>query len=166
MKKILLLLLLMVFFAVPGFSQMMDKHTNEGHHGQMMGMCNMDRMGDMMDMCLANADKIGLTDEQINKITPIHREMQKKQARFIADQKIAQIELMEIMDVKDFNLEKASAAVKKIADIKTAHHLEMLKSMKEVRTILTEDQFKKMKKMMPMQTSEKKPAKKVMKKPQ
>jgi len=101
MKKIALSLLLMVFFAVPAFSQMMDKPTHEGHHGQMMGhhgqmmgMCDMDRMGNMMDMCLANADKIGLTDEQINKITPIHREMQKKQARFIADQKIAEIELI------------------------------------------------------------------------
>jgi Spy/CpxP family protein refolding chaperone len=166
MKKILFSLLLMVFFAVPAFSQMMDRPTNEGHHGHMMGMCNMDRMGNMMDMCLENVDKIGLTDEQINKITPIHREMQKKQARFIADQKIAEIELIEIMDVKDFDLGKANAAAKKIADIKTAHHLEMLKSMKEVRTILTDDQFKKMKKMMHRETSEKKPAKKVMKKQQ
>jgi len=168
MKKILFSLLLMVFFAVPAFSQMMDRHTHEGHHGHMMGMCNRDGMGNMMDMCmcLEHMDKMGLTDEQINKITPIHREMQKKQARFMADQKIAEIELMEIMDVKDFDLGKASAAAKKIADIKTAHHLEMLKSMKEVRTILTDDQFKKMKKMMSMKTCEKKPANKVMKKQQ
>ncbi|WAC08046.1 MAG: Spy/CpxP family protein refolding chaperone [Thermodesulfobacteriota bacterium] len=166
MKKIVLSLLLIVIFALPAFSQIMDKPTHEGHHGQMMGMCNMDMMGNMMDMCLANADKIGLTDEQINKITPIHREMQKKQARFIADQKISQIELMEIMDVKDFDLGKANAAVKKIADIKTAHHLEMLKSMQEVRTILTDDQFKKMKNMMSMETSKKEPTKNVMKKQQ
>ena len=168
MKKVLLSLLLTVVFAVPAFSQTMDMPM-KGHmesHGKMMGMGNMDMMGNMMGRCLENADKIGLTDEQINKITPIHREMQKKQARFIADQKIAEIELMEIMDVKDFDLGKANAATKKIADIKTAHHLEMLKSMKEVRTILTDDQFKKMKKMMPMQTGEKKPAKKVMKKQQ
>ena len=171
MNKILLSLLLTLVFAVPAFSQMpnmpMGQHK-QGHDQMMgscnMGMCNMDMMGDMMDMCLENADKIGLTDEQINKITSIHREMQKKQARFIADQKIAEIELIEIMDVKDFDIGKANAAAKKIADIKTAHHLEMLKSMKEVRTILTDDQFKKMKKMMPMETSEKKPAKKVMKK--
>ena len=127
-------------------------------------MGNMDRMGDMMGMCLEHADKIGLTDEQIKKITPIHREMQKKQIRFKADLKIAEIELMEIMEVKDFDLEKATAAVKKIADMKTAHHLEMLKSMKEVRSILTDEQFQKMKKMMPMKMGEKKPAKKMMKK--
>jgi Spy/CpxP family protein refolding chaperone len=135
-----------------------------------MEMGNMDKMGDMMGMCIANADKIGLTDDQITKMKPIHREMQKKQARFKADLKIAEIELMEIMEVKDFDLEKANAAVKKIAEIRTAHQLEMLKAMKEMRTILTDEQFAKMKKMMmtmkmmPMKAGEKKPAMKTMKK--
>ena len=166
MKKVLFSLLLMVSFAVPAFSQMMDRHTHEGHHGHMMGMCNRDGMGNMMDMCmcLEHMDKIGLTDEQINKITPIHREMQKKQARFMADQKIAEIELMEIMEVKDFDIEKAGLAAKKIGEIKTAHHLEMLKAVKEIRTILTDEQFKKMKKTMSMKTNEKKPSKGMMKK--
>jgi Spy/CpxP family protein refolding chaperone len=145
------------------------KGHGEGH-GQMMEMSDMDKMGDTMDMCINHADMMGLTDDQIMKIKPIHREMQKKQIRFKADQKIAEIELMEIMEVKDFDLEKASSAVKKIAEIKTAHQLEMLKAMKEMRTILTDEQFKKMKKMMPMKMmpmkkGEKKPAKKMMKKP-
>lgn len=140
MKRIMLSLLLTVVLAVPAFADMKDMPM-KGHwegHGQMMDM------GDMVDMCIAHADKIGLTDAQLAKIKPVHTEMQKKYARFRADLKIAEIELMEIMDVKDFNLEKASAAVKKIADIKTAHHLEMLKTTKEMRTILTDEQFKKM----------------------
>ena len=151
---------------VPVFSQMKDmpmKGHGEGH-GQMMGMGNMDMMGGMMGMCTQCQDKMGLTDDQIVKMKPIRSEMQKKQARFEADRKIAEIELMDIMDVKDFDLEKASAAVKKIADIKTAHHLEMLNAMKEMRTILTDEQFKKMKKMMPMKMEGKKPAKGKMKK--
>ena len=152
MKKLVLSLLLTVVFAVPAFSQMME-------------MGNMDKMGDMMGMCIEHADKMGLTDDQIMKMKPMHREMQKKQARFKADLKIAEIELMEIMEVKDFDMEKASAAVKKIADIKTAHHLEMLKAMKEMRAILTDEQFKKMKKMMMcMKMGEKKPAMGMMKK--
>jgi Spy/CpxP family protein refolding chaperone len=166
MKKTVLSLLLTVVFAVPAFSEMNDmsmKEHREGH-GQMMEMENMDRMGDMMGMCIEHADKMGLTDDQIMKMKPVHREMQKKQVRFNADQKIAEIELMEIMEVKDFDLEKASSAVKKIAEIKTAHHLEMLKNMKEMRTILTDEQFKKMKKMMPMKMGEKKAGKKMMKK--
>lgn len=118
----------------------------------------------MMGICIEQADKIGLTDDQLTKMKPAHREMQKKQARYRADLKIAELELMEIMEVKDFDLENASAAVKKIADIKTAHHLEMLQSMKEVRGMLTDDQFKKMKKIMPMQAGVKKPAKRAMKK--
>jgi Spy/CpxP family protein refolding chaperone len=166
MKKLGLSLLLTVVFALPAFAQMMDApmmEHGEGH-GPMMGMGGMERMGDMMGMCLANADKLGLTDDQIKKIKPIHRQMQKKQAQFKADLKIAEVDMMEIMDMKDFDLEKASAQVKKIADIKTAHHLEMLKAMKEVRSILTEEQFKKMRKLMHAKMEEKKPARKMMKK--
>ena len=137
MKRIVLSisLLLTVVFAVPAFSQMME-------------MGNMNKMGDMMGMCIEHADKMGLTDDQITKMKSVHREMQKKQVRFEADLKIAEIELVEIMEVKDFNLEKASSAVKNISEIKTAHHLKMLKAMKEMRTILTGEQFKKMKRMM------------------
>jgi Spy/CpxP family protein refolding chaperone len=167
MKRLVLSLLLSVLFALPAFAEMdMPMMERGGGHGPMMGMGGMEGMGDMMGMCLANADKIGLTDEQIKKIKPIHREMQKKRAQFQADLKIAEVDLMEIMDVKDFDLEKASAQVKKIADIKTAHHLEMLKTMKEVRSILTEEQFRKMQKLMHTKMEGKKPGKKkMMKKP-
>jgi Spy/CpxP family protein refolding chaperone len=145
----------------------MKEMSMKGHgegHGRMMEMGNMDKMGDMMAMCMQHADMMGLTDDQILKMKPVHSEMQKKQARYEADVKIAKIELTEIMEVKDFDLEKANAAVKKISEIKTAHHLEMLNAMKDMRTILTDEQFKKMKKMMPMKMDEKKPAKKTMKK--
>jgi Spy/CpxP family protein refolding chaperone len=135
-----------------------------GMDGHMMEMGHMDKMGDMTGMCIEHAAKMGLTDDQIMKMKPLHRDMQKKQARFKADLKIAEIELMEIMEVKDFDLEKASSVVKKIAEIKTAHHLEMLKAMKEMRTILTDEQFKKMKTMMSMKMGEKKPAHRMMKK--
>jgi len=166
MNKLVLSLVLTVVLALPAFAQMTEMPMMEqtGGHGRMMEMGSMDRMGEMMGMCLANADKIGLTDEQVKKITPIHREIQKKQARFKADLKIAEIDLAEIMEVKNFDLEKASAQVKKIADMKVAHHLEMLKSMKEVRAILTDEQFQKMKRMH-MTVEEKKPGRKTMKKP-
>jgi len=159
------LALLALSVPVPAFSEMKDMsmHEHKGEHGRMMEKCNMDKMDDMMgmEMCCEHADKMGLTDDQTMKMKPIHSEMQKKQARFKADLKIAEIELKDIMDVKDFDLEKASAAVKKIADIKTTHHLEMLSAMKEMRTILTDEQFKKMKKMH-MEMGEKKPAKRMM----
>jgi Spy/CpxP family protein refolding chaperone len=61
--------------------------------------------------------------------------------------------------VKDFDLEKARSAVKKISEIKTAHKLEMLKSMKEMRAMLTEEQFKEMKRMMIMKMGDKEPMK-------
>lgn len=153
--------LLTLSIPVPGFSLMMDMSANE-HKGQTMEMGTMDKMGDMVGMCAEHADKMGLSEDQIMKMKPLHRDMQKKQARFKADLKIAEIELMEIMEVKDFDLEKAGMAVKKVGDIKTAHHLEMLKNMKEMRTILTDEQFKKMKKMMSMKMDDKKLSKKPM----
>ena len=153
--------LLMTSVPVPAFSQMMDmsmQGRGEGH-GQMMRTGSMDMMG----ICIVHADKIGLTDNQLTKMKPMHREMQKKQAQFMADLKIAEIDLMGIMDVKDFDLEKASSQVKKIEEIKAAQQLEMLKAMKEMRAMLTDEQFKKMQKMMPMKMGEKKPAKRMMK---
>jgi Spy/CpxP family protein refolding chaperone len=175
MKKTVLALLLTVVFAVPAFAEMKDmdmRGHREGHEG-MSGMCDMCKtgmgrmngmemggMGNMAGMCLEHAKKMGLSDEQIDKIKPVHRTMEKMQARYKADLKIAKIDLMEIMDVKDFDIDKANAAVQKIAAIKTAHQLEMLKSMKEVRGILTDEQFKKMKMMMnTMMMDGKKPGK-------
>ena len=165
MKKILLSLLLIVVFAVPAFSEMKDmpmKGHGEGH-GQMMEMDHMDMMGGDM-MCMEHAKKMGLTDEQMEKMKPLHREMQKKQIRSKADLKIAEIELKEIMEVKDFDLDKATAAVKKIEDMKTARHLEMLKDMKDMRAILTDEQFKNMQKMMSMKMGEEEHEKKMDKK--
>jgi energy-converting hydrogenase A subunit M len=147
----------------PAFSQSgkMPIQAHRGDHGMMMDMGradHMNKMGDMMDMCVEHAEEMGISEAQITSMKPLHREMQKKQIRFRADQKIAELELVEIMDVKDFDLEKAAAADKKIADLTTAYHLEMLKTMKEVRSQLTEEQFQKMKKMMSMKIAHKKPA--------
>lgn len=149
--------LLALTTAVPAFSQMTDMPMTEHRagHGPMMGMGHMDKMGDMMGMCMEHAEMLGLTDDQMMKMKPVHSEMQKKQAQYGADLKIAEIELMEVMEVKDFDLEKANSAVKKIEGLKTAHHLEMLKAMKKVRASLSDEQFKKMKKMMFMKPCDK-----------
>ena len=132
-----------------GHGQMMDMPM-KGHgagQGRMM-MGRMDKMGDMIDMCLQHAETMGLTDDQIGKIRQLHREIRKKEARFKADLTIANIDRMEITEVKDFDLGKASSAVKKIAELKTAHQLEMLNAMKAIRSMLTDEQFKKMNTMM------------------
>ncbi|MDD2900265.1 MAG: hypothetical protein PHI31_16340 [Desulfuromonadaceae bacterium] len=151
---------------VTAHSQMKEMQMSEHRegHAQMMESGSMDKMGDMLDQCVEHSGKMGLSDDQLSKMKPIHREMQKKQVRFKADVKIAEIEFAEIMDVKNFDFEKASAAVKKTEELKTAHHIEMLKGMKEARSILTDDQFKNMKKTMPMKRGDKRPAKRMLKK--
>jgi Spy/CpxP family protein refolding chaperone len=160
MKKLVLALLLTVVFAVPAFSQMMDTPMR-GHGG---GQGQMMHMGDMMGMCIEQAGSMGLTDDQIIKMKSLHREMQRKQARFKADLKIAQIDLMEIMEVKDFDMDKAASAVRRITEIRTAQQMAMLKAVREMRTMLTEDQFKKMKMMMFTKMGEKRQSERMMKK--
>lgn len=154
LKSVLLAILALLAFnaPVPAFSQMkeMPMKNHVGMHGQMMEMGTICNMDNMMGACIEHADKFGLTDEQMTKMKHAQHDMQKKQLRFHADVKIAEIELAEIIEVKDFDMEKATSAVKKIAEIKTAHQLEMLKNMKEMRSNLTDDQFKNMQKMMQM----------------
>lgn len=159
MKKILFSVLLIVVFAVPAFAQMKMGHGTG--HGNMMRMGDNDTTGGDMK-CMEHMEHMGLTDDQMAKMKLLHREMQKKQIRFKADEKLAEIELREIMEVKDFDLAKAIDVTKKIGDMKTAHQLEILKTMKDVRSILTDEQFKKMGKMMPMKMGEKKHLKKRM----
>ena len=151
MKRLLLATMLTVVCAAPAFAQMGDMEMKGARHGhgQHMEMGSMDQMSDMMGMCLKHADKLGLSDDQADRFAAIHRVMEKKHVRFSADEKLAEMDLMEIMEVKDFDLVKAGAAAQKVSDLKMAHHLEMLKAMREVRGLLTDDQFKKMKKMMP-----------------
>jgi Spy/CpxP family protein refolding chaperone len=156
--------LLALSVPMPALAQMKDMKEMKMHgpgHGQTTEMGNLDRMGEMMGRCLEHADKMGLSEDQLLKMKPLHRELQKKQVRFAADQKIAEIDLAEILEVKDFDLEKANSAVKQMAETKTAYHLEMLKAMKQMRTILTDDQFKEMKKMMAMKMDEKRSAHKM-----
>lgn len=159
-KIVTVVFLLALCVPFSAFSEMMEMPMMEHRegHGQMMGMGHMDKTGDMVGMCMEHAEKLGLSEEQIMKMKPRHSEMQKKQARFKADVMIAEIELNDILEMKDFDLEKGRAAVKKIGEIKTAHQLEMLKSMKEMRTLLTDEQFTRMKKMMAMKMGEKVPA--------
>lgn len=149
--------LLTLTLAVPAFAQMADMPMM-GHgmgHGPMMDMGPMGKMDDMMGSCLEHAEMLELSDDQLVKMKLIHSDMQKKQVRFKADQKIAEIELMDIMEVKDFNFDKADAAIRKIEAIKTSHHVDMLKAMQEMRALLTEDQFKKMKTMMSKKSMDK-----------
>lgn len=163
MKKAILALILATALTAPGFAQaemtMKDyKSVNPhagmgrmsageccvgcGSRGSGMGMGRMDKMEDMVNMCLAHAGMMGFDNEQMAKVRPIRRDMQRKQIQYKSQLKLAEMDLAEIMEVKDFDLNKASAAVKNIADIKARYHLEMLKHMKDVRSIMTDSQFK------------------------
>lgn len=109
----------------------------------------MDNINDIMGACIEYAYEMGLADDQILKMKPVYNEMQKKQARFKADLKITEIELMEIMEVKNFDIQKAILVVNKNATLKKSLHYEMLKSMQEMRGVLTDRQYKEINKILP-----------------
>jgi Spy/CpxP family protein refolding chaperone len=162
MRKFFTALLMTLVFTVPAFAKTPDKEMREHKNCECcehkMGMPGMHKRGDMLGMLIKHADKVGLSGEQVVKLKAVHRSMQKKSIQLDADMKLARIDLKEIMEVKDFDLEKANAAVQKISDIKKDQHLEMLKSMKDVRSILTDEQFKKIKEMKHRMWEGKKPS--------
>lgn len=145
MRQTLSILLISVVFASPAFAKTHDKDMADYKEcqcrEQKMEKYDMEKMNEMMNICLKHADKLGLTSEQVVKIKAIDRAMRKK-VRFGADQKIAKIELMEIMEVKGYDLEKANERVQKILNIQRSNHIEVLKSMVEVLTILSGNQYK------------------------
>lgn len=132
--------------AVPPFS------VHVGAYAQMTEMGIMDNVTDMIGMCIEHADEIGLTDDQIMKIKPMCSEFGKREARFKADLRIAEIELLEIMEVKDFSMDHGRSAVEKMAEIKKAHHFEMLRSARDMRAVFTEQQFREISKMLALKT--------------
>lgn len=165
MKKAILALILATALAAPGLAQaemnMKDYKSANPHagmgrmgageccvgcgsrgSGMGMGMGRMDKMEDMVNMCLAHAGMMGFDNEQMARVKPVHREMKRKQIQYKSELKLAEMDLAETLEVKDFDLNKASAAVKTIADIKARYHLEMLKHMKDIRSIMTDSQFK------------------------
>jgi len=112
----------------------------------------MDDINETMGACIEYAYEIGLADDQILKMKPVYSAMQKKQARFKADMKITEIELMEIMEVKNFDIQKASSVVNKNSTIKKELHYEILKSVQSLREILTDQQYKEICKILPKNT--------------
>ena len=114
-------------------------------NGLMVEMRTMSRMGAIMGRYIKHVENLALTEDQIMKIIPVHDEMQKKEAKFKADLKIAQIELTESALKKPYQV-RNNSAVTNIADIKEAHHVQLLKALKEMRIVLTDEQLRKMEK--------------------
>ena len=111
----------------------------------MLEMRSMSRMGAVMGRNIKHAENLALTEDQIMKIMPVHNQMQKKEAKFKADLKLAQVELTENA-LKKPDQVRSNSAVTNIADIKEAHHVQLLKALKEMRIVLTDEQLRKMEK--------------------
>ncbi|MDH3258554.1 MAG: hypothetical protein OEM19_03725 [Deltaproteobacteria bacterium] len=132
----------------------MMHHGGMMHGGKMMGHCGctmMDmesRMERHFEMCMKNAEKLGLSEKQMADLKSIHNEKRKKLIRLQSEIQILNIDLKDEVDKPVPDMAKVEQILRKQETLKTDFALEAIKTRVEVSKILTEEQFKKMHEMM------------------
>lgn len=99
---------------------------------------------------LRNADKLGLSDEQIKKLDNIKRKYSKDIIKQDAEMKIAEIDLGALLKESEINLSEVKEALKKAGNIKTQIRYLRIMAFVEARKILTDEQKNSLKKLMEM----------------
>lgn len=124
-----MLLISSALFAMPG----------KGHHG---GSMNCGPGGDQEQCMTMMQEKMGLSEDQIAKITELKSGMdcgKTKKEIAILKNKLEGVMLQENPDVNE-----AEKLIKEIGELKTEKKVNMMKMKMAVRSILTEDQQMKM----------------------
>src|SRR4030042_2142246 len=101
-------------------------------------------------LMLQNADKLGLSDEQIKKLYEIKRKYSKDIIKQDAEMKIAEIDLGALLKESEINLSEVKEALKKVENFKTQIRYLRIMAFVEARKILTDEQKKSLKKLMEM----------------
>lgn len=130
--------------------------------GMMGGMMGMDRERMRrhkqwfqygVTLMLQNADKLGLSDEQIKKLDNIKRKYSKDIIKQDAEMKIAEIDLEAILKESEINLLEVKEALKKIESTETEIRYLRIMAFVEARKILTDEQKNSLKKLMEMRAA-------------
>ncbi|WP_029914366.1 hypothetical protein [Pelobacter seleniigenes] len=127
-------------------------------YGMMGGMMGHQDMGDMMhgghaghmmdddDMghgsLLSQADKLGLSTEQENKLNTLHVAEQKDLIRSSAEADVVRLELSNLLSSTNWTMKDAEPLVQKLNKIEGNMQLRHLQALHEARQILTADQLK------------------------
>lgn len=122
-----------------------------GGHGMgsgMMGCCGMDgqMMGAEHDIS-KHLMGLNLDAQQKALIGEIRSRKMKETIRRMADMRIVQIELKELLSHDPVDMKSVEAKVKQLEIIKTEQHLSHIKAMEECKTKLTSEQRKKLREM-------------------
>jgi Spy/CpxP family protein refolding chaperone len=104
-------------------------------------------------LMLQNADKLGLSDEQIKKLYEIKRKYSKDIIKQDAEMKIAEIDLGALLKESEINLSEVKEALKKVENIKTQIRYLRIMAFVEARKILTDEQKNRLKKLMEMRAA-------------
>jgi len=125
--------------------------------GMMCGMMGMGREGMGhhrrwfkygVTLMLQNADKLGLSDEQIKKLYEIKRKYSKDIIKQDAEMKMDEIDLGALLRESEINLSEVKEALKKVENTKTQIRYLRITAFVEARKILTDEQKKSLKKLM------------------
>jgi len=104
-------------------------------------------------LMLQNADKLGLSDEQIKKLYEIKRRYSKDIIKQGAEMKIAEIDLGALLKESEINLSEVKEALKKVENFKTQIRYLRITAFVEARNILTDEQKDNLKKLMQMRAA-------------
>ena len=119
-----------------GYQDMHDM-MHGGHAGHMM---DDDDMGH--GNLLSQADKLGLSTEQENKLNILHVAEQKDLIRSSAEADVVRLELSNLLSSANWTLKDAEPLVQKLNKIEEDMQLRHLQALHEARQILTADQLK------------------------
>lgn len=117
-----------------------------------MGGCGMMHREGMVErhfsMCIKNAEKLGLTDDQLEKLKKAHNGQKKKLIRIRSEIQILNVDLQEELDKDVPDLDRVEKILKKEEPLKTKFTVELLRTKVKVSKILTPEQFEKLRGMM------------------
>jgi Spy/CpxP family protein refolding chaperone len=116
----------------------------------MMGGCGMggDRMMGGEHPMWRHLMSLNLDEQQKNALREIKSRMMKETIKSMADAKIVQIELMDLLSKEPVDMKAVEAKLNQLEKLRTEMHLSHIKAMEEMKAKLTPEQRKKFREMM------------------
>ena len=90
-------------------------------------------------------DRLGLTDEQVEKFAKVRADYRKETIKKQAEIEVAAIELSELLDQKKVDLGQVEKKLRQVESLKTDLALYRIKTLLKTKEFLNEDQFEKLK---------------------
>lgn len=121
-------------------------------------MCKFDKMWSKMDLgdmfiykahfILSNAEELGLSDDQVDKIIALKLNAKKSLIKYDADIDTFALDIMSELKKDDININMINAMIDKKYAVKTQRAKDIIAACVNIRKILTDEQRKKLKDML------------------